>query len=339
MEIPAFNYGGWYDVFMGGTVAGYKRMRSFAKSRNARLGQRLMIGPWVHLRNAPGISGDYWFGTRAGALAQDLPGELLRFFDYWLKGEENGQMDAPRVRVFTMGENAWHNHEDWPPPQAREVAYYLHSKGKANTATGNGVLSVEPPGSEPPDAYVYHPLDPVPTVGGGLCCDIAFMRWGAYDQRSVETRADVLVYSTPPLQEDVEVTGPVVATLYASSSAPDTDFTAKLVDVEPSGYVRNLTDGIVRARYRRPKMPANLIEPGRIYEYTIDLWSTSNLFKKGHQIRVEVSSSNFPRFDRNANTGGVIGSEGTWEFKPAMQTIFHDADYPSHVKLYVVPRK
>ena len=183
---------------------------------------------------------------------------------------------------------------------------------------------------------MYNPLTPVPTVGGGLCCDPAFQASGAYDQRWVEGRQDVLVYSTPPLAEDVEVTGPVTVTLFASTNASDTDFTAKLVDVEPSGYARNLTDGIIRARYRDVRQPASPIRPGTIYEYTIDLWATANLFKKGHQIRVEISSSNFPRFDRNTNTGGEIGAEAT--FVPALQTVYHTSEYPSHVKLPVVPR-
>jgi putative CocE/NonD family hydrolase len=339
LAIPAFNYGGWYDVFLGGTVNSYQRLSKLAKTKDARLGQRLLIGPWVHLRNAPGLSGDYWFGTNAAALVQGLPDRLMRFFDHWLKGVDTGMMDEKPVRVFTMGEGEWHDHDDWPPPQAVETAFYLHSGGKANTLNGDGMLSTDPPGGEPPDAYAYNPLNPVPTVGGQLCCDPAFMRWGAYDQRSVEARPDVLVYSTPPLKQDIEVTGPVSVTLFAASSARDTDFTAKLVDVEPSGYVRNLTDGIVRARYRRPRTPAGLIEPGRIYEYTIDAWHTSNLFRKGHQIRLEISSSNFPRFDRNANTGGPIGADAPSEFKPALQTVHHDATYPSHVKLFVVPRK
>ena len=206
--------------------------------------------------------------------------------------------------------------------------------GGANTLNGDGVLSVDAPGNEPPDAYVYNPLDPAPTRGGGLCCDPAFMMSGAYDQRPIEARADVLVYSTAELERDTEVTGPVSVTLFASSSAVDTDFTAKLVDVEPCGCARNLTDGIIRARYRKPRTPASLIQPGEVYEYEIDLWATSNVFKKGHRIRLEVSSSNFPRFDRNANTGGPIGSET--RLVAALQRVFHDGEYPSRVRLPVV---
>ena len=176
----------------------------------------------------------------------------------------------------------------------------------------------------------------MPTRGGGLCCDPSFMSNGAFDHSGIETRPDILVYSTPPMERDTEVTGPITVTLYASSSAKDTDFTAKLLDVEPGGSAQNLTDGILRARYRTPRSGASLIEPGQVYEYNIDLWATSNLFKKGHQIRLEVSSSNFPRFDRNTNTGGTIGAES--DFVSALQTVFHTSEYPSHVTLPIVPR-
>ena len=235
-----------------------------------------------------------------------------------------------------MGENIWRDEDDWPLSRAIETNYYLHSEGEANTLTGDGALSTRIPEEEPVDAYAYNPLNPVPTKGGGLCCDNAHLPSGVFDQRSVEMRTDVLVYSTPSLSKSVEVTGPITVTLYASTSALDTDFTAKLVDVEPSGYARNLTDGIIRARFRHPKQPTSFIEPNKVYEYQIDLWATSNLFKKGHKIRLEISSSNFPRFDRNTNTGGEIGTDET--FESALQTIYHTKQYPSHVKLPIIPR-
>ena len=215
--------------------------------------------------------------------------------------------------------------------------FYLHSSGDANSLRGNGRLSQETPnGEEEPDVYVYNPLNPVPTSGGGLCCDVGFMAAGVYDQRPIEARDDVLVYSTPPLEHDVEVTGPISVTLFASSSAFDTDFTAKLVDVEPNGYARNLTDGIIRGRYRFNRQPASLLQPGSVYEFTIDLWATSNLFKQGHCIRLDISSSNYPRFDRNTNTGEAIGSDA--EHVSALQHVFHTGEYPSHVKLPLIPR-
>jgi putative CocE/NonD family hydrolase len=197
------------------------------------------------------------------------------------------------------------------------------------------VLSPAEPGAEQPDRFLYDPRHPVPTRGGPLCCWAGALPQGAYDQTPVESRADVLVYTTPPLTADVEVTGPVLVTLYAASSAVDTDFTAKLVDVHPSGFAQNLTDGIRRARYRQSTTHPEPIEPGKVYEYTIDLWATSNVFKAGHCIRLEISSSNFPRFDRNPNTGGALATETT--LVPAIQTVQHSSTYPSHVLLPIIP--
>ncbi|MBI4641466.1 MAG: CocE/NonD family hydrolase, partial [Candidatus Tectomicrobia bacterium] len=197
-------------------------------------------------------------------------------------------------------------------------------------------LSPDPPSAEPPDRVTYDPRDPTPTRGGGLCCYVPALPIGAFDQRMVEARDDVLCYTTPELKEDVEVTGPIIVKLYAASSASDTDFTAKLVDVRPDGYARNLTDGIIRARYRESTARQKLIESEQIYEYTIDIWATSNIFKRGHKIRVEISSSNFPRFDRNPNTGHPFGVNT--ELKTARQTIFHSADHPSHIVLPIVPK-
>ena len=336
IEVPAFNFGGWYDIFLGGTIRNYSRMSSLGATEDARRGQKLVIGPWVHGGSPVSVSGEYNFGTRAGALALDLQGQILSHYDYWLKGEDNGFVDQPPVRIFVMGENVWRYEDSWPLDRAANTRYYLRSGGRANTLNGDGALSLDSSNSEPPDVFAYNPLDPAPTRGGQLCCDPAFMAAGAYDQRPVEARPDVLVYSTPPLERDTEVTGPVTVTLYASSSARDTDFTAKLVDVSPDGYARNLTDGIIRARYRNPRSPASLLQPGQVYEFNIDLWATSNLFRKGHQIRVEISSSNFPRFDRNTNTGEPIGTDG--DFVSALQTVHHTAEYPSHVTLPIVPR-
>ena len=337
ISVPAYNFGGWHDIFLGGTIKNFTRMQKLGATDEARKGQRLTLGPWVHGGSPPSVSGEYSFGTRAAGLAIDLGGEMLRFYDHWLRGEDNGVAEDKPVRIFVEGENVWRYEDEWPLSRAEMVNYYLHSNGKANTLNGNGALSTEAPsGEEPPDVYAYNPLLPVPTRGGGLCCDPAFMAPGVYDQRPVEGREDVLVYSTPPLESDMEVTGPITVTLYASSSAHDTDFTAKLVDVHPDGYARNLTDGIIRARYRNSSQPASLIQPGQVYEYTIDLWANSNVFMKGHQIRLEISSSNFPRFDRNTNTGEEIGSDA--DFVSALQQVFHTAEYPSHVKLPVVPR-
>ncbi|HUE75965.1 MAG TPA: CocE/NonD family hydrolase, partial [Chloroflexota bacterium] len=243
--------------------------------------------------------------------------------------------DAP-VRIFVMGENVWRSETEWPLARARNTLYYLHGAGRANSLRGDGVLSVDAPGDEPADSYLYNPRDPVPTRGGQLCCSSSFLGGGAYDQRPIEERTDVLVYTTPPLADPVEVTGPITVRLWAATSAPDTDFTAKLVDVAPNGYARNLTDGIIRARYREGTDRPRPIESGRVHEYTIDLWATSNLFQAGHRIRLEIASANFPRFDRNLNTGHALGQDD--QMQPALQTIRHDAGHPSHVALPIIPR-
>ena len=337
ITVPAFNYGGWYDLFLGGTLNNFTRMRKSGGSENARQGQRLVIGPWVHGGVGISVAGERGFGSQASSFGLDMQEQILRYYDYWIKGEDNGVADEKPVRIFVMGENVWRTEDEWPLERAESVNYYLHSQGRANTLNGDGSLDAQTPAvGEPPDVYVYNPIDPVPTRGGQIISDPGVYPAGAFDQRPVESRHDVLVYTTPPLETYMEVTGPITVTLYASTSAEDTDFTAKLVDVRPDGYARNLTDGIVRARYRVPKTPADPIESGQVCEYTIDLWATSNLFWKDHRIRLEISSSNFPRFDRNANTGGPIGGDRT--VVSALQTIHHDSTYPSHVTLPLVPR-
>jgi putative CocE/NonD family hydrolase len=235
-----------------------------------------------------------------------------------------------------MGEDKWRDEMSWPLERAKETRYYLHSNGKANSATGGGSLTTATGSKESADSYVYDPADPVPTVGGPLCCDPAHLPGGPRDQKEVESRQDVLVYSTPPLDEDTEVTGPITLDLFAKSSAVDTDFTGKLVDVGPDGFAQNLTEGILRTRYRESTSEATPIVPGKVYEYKVDLWSTSNVFLKGHRIRVEVSSSNFPRFDRNLNTGKSAAESS--ELVKATNTILHDSQHPSALVLPVVAR-
>ncbi len=336
LGVPAYNIGGWYDIFLGGTIRNFLGMRSNGGTDDARRGQKLLIGPWQHSSRGTSVVGDHYFGLAADAMAADLDGVHLRWFDYWLKGIDNGILDEPPVRIFVMGDNVWRDEQEWPLARAQNTDYYFHSRGKANSLHGDGELSAQPPGEEPPDVYLYNPADPTPTRGGALCCNPYFAANGAFDQRDIEARPDVLVYTTPPLEQDLEVTGPVTVSLWAATSATDTDFTAKLVDVCEDGCARNLTDGIIRARYRESTSLASVVEPGRAYLYTIDLWATSNVFQQGHRIRVEISSSNFPRFDRNTNTGSVIAGDAN--FKPALQTVLHDAEHPSHITLPVVPR-
>lgn len=338
ISLPVCHVGGWYDLFLGGTLANYAGMRRSGGSPEARQHQRLVIGPWAHGATPANVTGEMDFGVAASPDALGLADIQLRWFDHWLKGEENGVLEEPPVRIFIMGENAWRDEYEWPLARTQYTSYYFHSNGRANSLSGDGLLTTVPPGTEPPDIYLYDPRDPVPTHGGGCMLPGSALHHlhGPKDQRIIEARRDVLVYTTPPLEEAVEVTGPVIVKLFASSSAVDTDFTAKLVDVHPDGYAQNLTDGIIRARYRESQTHPTLLEPGRTYEYVIDLWATSNLFKEGHCIRLEISSSNFPRFDRNSNTGHAFGQDT--ELLPAIQTIYHDIAHPSHIVLPIVAR-
>jgi putative CocE/NonD family hydrolase len=231
-----------------------------------------------------------------------------------------------------MGTNRWRDEYEWPLARTEYTNIYLHSGGKANSVRGNGVLSFVTPKEEQPDRYVYDPSDPVPTRGGttlGLAL-------GVFDQSKIEEREDVLIYTGEALASDMEVTGPVSLKLFAASSAPDTDFTAKLIDVRPNGYAQNIVEGVLRARFRESLTAPTLIAPEKVYEYTIDLWATSHVFKAGHRLRLEVSSSNFPRYDRNPNTGHEFGVDD--ELRAAQQTIFHNQRYPSHLVLPVIPR-
>ena len=336
INVPALHFGGWYDIFLGGTIRNYLGMKKSGANETARNRQRLIIGPWAHGARGTTMAGRHYFGIMADGGAIDVDGIHLRWFDHWLNDANNGSVDEAPVRIFVMGDDAWRDEQEWPLSRAVETKYYLHSNGKANSQHGDGYLSTASPQSEVPDVYLYNPANPVPTAGGALCCNPYFAANGAYDQNEVEERQDVLVYSTPPLEQDMEVTGPVTVTLWASTSATDTDFTAKLVDVWEDGCARNLTDGIIRARYRDSMANPTLLEPGQVYRYEIDLWATSNVFKAGHQIRLEVSSSNFPRFDRNTNTGNIIAEDT--EVRPALQTVFHNDQQASYVSLSVVPR-
>ena len=303
ITVPIFHIGAWYDIFLGGSLRNYLGIKARGGSEEARRGQRLMVMVGGHAGPGPRI-GEVDFGRDSVVNEDDL---TLRWYDYLLKGVKNGLESEKPVKLFVMGKNVWREEDDWPLARARNTRFYLHSQGKANSLSGDGTLSTSQPASEHADQYVYDPADPVPTRGGPLCCDAEHLAAGAVDQRPVEARSDVLVYSTPPFKEDFEVTGPVSVELYASSSAVDTDFTAKLVDVWPNGFAQNLTEGILRARYRNSPERVEFMNPGETYKLTLDLWATSNVFLKGHKLRLEISSSNFPRFDRNLNTGEDAG--------------------------------
>lgn len=326
--IPAFHIGGWYDILISSTIRDFHDLFSANKAY-----QKLLIGPWTHGSFAS-YSGEVDFGLQASDMLL-MPDEMyLKWFDYWLKGIQNGLLEEPPIQIFVMGINEWRYATKWPLEQTKYTSFYLHSRGAANSLNGNGTLDHLIPTNEPYDRFLYDPLNPVPSHGGGLCCWQAALPAGAFDQRKIEERPDVLVFSTSPLEQDVEVTGNIILHLWASSSARDTDFTAKLVDVSPEGYARNIQDSIVRARFREDGKVSLLI-PDQIYHFIINLGPTSNMFKKGQRIRLEISSSNFPKYDRNTNTGDTIGKDAV--INTAIQTIFHDAEHPSHLILPVIP--
>jgi len=336
IQVPALNISGWYDIFLWSTFQNYMGMKQRGGSERARQNQRVIFGPWTH-GNFSGSFPERSYGPAASSLAIDLTGIHLRWFDHWLKGEDNGINQEPPVMLFVMGIDRWSTETSWPLPNTDYRPYYLHSAGKANTFNGDGALSIEPPGEEPPDVYQYDPECPVPTTGGQVIIP-GENTSGPRDQRAVEMRNDVLDYSTPVLGHPVEVTGPIDLRLFVASSARDTDFTGKLVDVYPDGRAIILTEGILRARYRNSFTAPELLEPEAIYELRLDLWATANVFLPGHRIRLEVSSSNFPRFDRNSNTGGDIAREAASQFRPAINSVFHDAAHPSHLLLPIIER-
>jgi putative CocE/NonD family hydrolase len=337
ITVPALNMGGWYDLFLKGTIANYLGMKENGGSEQARELQRLVIGPWAH---GP-MSGWYpqrGFGLLSGTDAHDITGLQLRWFDQLLRGEDRGlEADKP-VQIFVMGADEWRDEDDWPLPGTEYVDWFLTSDGRANTAAGDGRLSADGPVESPDDVYLYDPRDPVPTVGGATFLPGLFagVNAGPRDQREVERRADVLSYTSVPLPEPLTVIGPVELVLHASSSALDTDFTAKLVDVAPDGSAVNLADGILRARYRDSLSEPAPLEPGHVYELRIDLVATANVFAAGHRIRLDVSSSNFPRFDRNTNTGGTIASEAIDDLVQAVNRVHHTPAYPSRLVLPVI---
>lgn len=329
--VPAFNMGGWYDLYANQTFTNFNGLRQHGRTPEARQ-SKLIVGPWPHALSQSTKTGDIDFGD--GSLA-DLDALEMRWLDYWLRGIDNGVVDEPPLRLFIMGINQWHDEHEWPLARTDWQKWYLHSQGAANSLIGDGVLSTEPPVSESDDHFTYDPHYPVQTLGGNNCCTPHIVPWGPYDQRPAEMRSDVLCYTSAPLEEGLEVTGPIKVVLFAATDGLDTDWTAKLADVSPSGYAMNLCDGIIRARYREDRSNPTLLEPDRIYEYEIEVGVTGNVFRKGHCIRVEISSSNFPRFDRNPNTGHRFGRDT--ELRSAQQTVFHNTVHPSHIVLPVIP--
>jgi putative CocE/NonD family hydrolase len=346
VHVPVFSVGGWYDNFAESDLEAFAALHKLYGRLDDK--HRIMIGPWAHNMSTPfpGV-------TYGDDSSSPIRSYQIEWFDHWLKGAPEdarrfspeawhavrAEVDEAPVHIFVMGVNRWRDEPDWPLARARNTPLYLASERAANSISGDGILQAKPARAKTPDAstdsFTYDPHNPVPTRGGAVCCDPKIFPWGPIDQRPVEKRKDVLVYTSAPVKQDLEVTGPIRVVLYASTSALDTDFTAKLVDVFPNGEARNLTDGILRIRYRRGLDKPELAEPGKIYPLVIDAGVTSNVFLAGHAIRVEISSSNFPRFDRNLNTGRSIADDSA--LRKAQQIIYHSKQYPSHILLPVIP--
>jgi len=313
-------------------------MISEAPSENSRRSQKVLMGQRSHGVPTGRKLAAIDFGPEAYIQINE---EEKRWYDYWLKGEHTGVMDEPPLRIFVMGENVWRFEHEWPLARTTFAPWYLHSNGRANSLFGDGTLSPELPAGEPSDRFSYDPERPVPSIGGNN----STQDWsqtaeepivpGPVDQRMIERRDDVLVYTSLPLEHDLEVTGPIEMVVYAASSALDTDFTAKLIDVFPDGYAMNISEGIIRARYRNDDREPELLERGEVTEYQIRMYPTSNVFKAGHRIRLDVSSSNFPRFSRNLNSGESTATGTT--IVVAEQRVLHSTEYPSHIVLPVVP--
>ncbi len=330
VSVPAYNLTGWFDDGYGqpGAIINYLGMKANGKTDQARRGQKLIIGPWTHCSSGSSKSGDLDFGPEA---IIDVDALAIRWFDFWLKDIDNGILEEPPIRLFVMGDNVWRDEEEWPLSRTEYTSFYLHSSSLANSHWGDGTLNRQIPRNEKPDRFTYDPSNPV--------TDYFFEKPGARDLRSVEVRNDVLVYTSDPLKKDLEATGPIKAEIFASSSAKDTDFIVKVSDVYPNGFSQNIIpplSGVIRARYRDSESKPSLLIPGEIYKFDIGLMFTSHVFKKGHRIRVSITSSYFPHIDRNPNTGHPFGEDA--ELECAKQTIYHDDKHPSRLILPVIPR-
>jgi len=331
IKVPILHMSNWYDTCLQGHVDLNAALLQ-RSDPTVRRQHRMVIGPTDHsayYNMRPTCAGKRDFGPAAMTGPAVLAGMIFEWFEHWLSGKPKASMPENQVRYWQMGENVWKETPAWPPRHTMQ-AYYLHSGGRANSRMGDGTLSAEAPGVEPVDSYVYDPMDPVPTTGGRSMIDVPT---GVENQEAVEMRQDVLVYTTPRLAQPLVLTGPVSVTLFASSSAPDTDFTAKMVDVEPDGYCANIAEGIVRARYRNDPSKCEFLTPGEVTEFTIDLWDIGHTFMPNHQIRLEISSSNFPRFDRNLNSRVTPALGTAADARKAVQQIFHNAQHASRLNL------
>jgi putative CocE/NonD family hydrolase len=330
ISVPLHTFGGWFDILLQGTLRGYEGITKQGKTAVARQKSQIIVGPWGH--GASRKFGDLDFGEQAFIDARALE---LRWYDSWLKGIDTGIRNEPPVKLFLMGKNEWRFENEYPLARTQYRKMFFHSEGHANSRLGDGQLSWDSPRADSrPNNYHYDPENPVPSVGGSNCCG-APTPAGPVDQRAVESRGDVLVFTSDFLSQDINVTGPVKVVLHASSDGPDTDFVAKLVDVYPDGKAYNMAEGLLRARYRESLSRPKPLEPGKVYPMTIDLVGVSNLFQRGHRIRVDITSSHFPQFDRNPNTGDPFATSA--RIRVASQTVYSSKEHPSHIVLPVIP--
>ena len=335
INVPGLWFISWYDVSAGPNLATYNHVRKTARPEIADQ-QYAVIAPTLHCGYKRATENTVVGERSMGDARLDYDALTYGWFDMFLKGERNGLLDTlPKVRYFTMGLNQWQSSDTWPPAGAGPVTYYLSSGGMANSLTGDGVLARSAPSADKPDAFSYDPMNPVPSYGGNVCCTGNAVQGGAFDQRRMEERDDILVYTTEPFTESTELSGPIDVTLFVSSDAKDTDFTVKIIDVYPDGRAYNLDETIQRARYREGyDKPETRMEPGKVYKLTFQPLTTSNYFPAGHRLRIEVSSSNFPRFDRNLNTGGRNWDESVGVV--ARNKVHHSRQYPSSITISVV---
>jgi len=334
LNVPGYWFVSWYDVSQGPNLALYNHVRETASDPAVRDAQYLVIAPTTHCGYTRASENTMVGELNVGDARLDYTELTTDWFDLWLKGEDNGFADEqPRVRFYTMGSNTWQSSDTWPPADAVPMTLFLASGGEANSVFGDGRLATEPQASDRPDRFTYDPMFPVPSLGGQVCCTGSAVQGGAFDQRQMEARNDILVYTSEPFDDGIEVTGTIEITLFASSDARDTDFTVKLVDVYPDGRAYNIDETILRARYREGFDREVFLEDGEIVELSLSPLSTSNFFGPGHRIRIEVSSSNFPRFERNLNTGGNNFDEV--EGVVAHNAIHHSREYPSRIVLPV----
>ncbi|QDO93909.1 CocE/NonD family hydrolase [Formosa sediminum] len=334
--VPSFWFASWYDLSITPNLVLFNHVRNNAKDTSIRDNQYLVISPNLHCEFTRGTSQNTIIGELSvGDARLNYDEQIYAWFDFWLKGEQNNFKEkTPRVQYYTMGRNIWQASETWPPENAKPITYYLNSNGHANSAFGDGKLTTTKPKTDHPDQYTYDPMLPVPSLGGNICCTDNVIKGGAYNQQQMETRNDILVYTTDVLDKGIEVTGFITSTLYVSSDVKDTDFTIKLIDVHPDGSAYNLDETIQRARYREGYDKEVFMKKGEVYKIDLTPMATSNYFKKGHRIRVEISSSNFPRFARNLNTGGNNYDEK--EGIVAHNNIHHSSKHASHISLPII---